>query len=228
MHIGAWILFNLHSSHHMLVIEEMNGAVETFKRCMFQNLLSARTCKKLLFGHQISSLFLLSTQNSRNSQGFQTWRVFFSPWEDQLVCHQRAGLELKRQQEPFQNRNGLTTVFWQITFTFFQLLVLVQSVLCKLSSPSTQWSDDTSLNPSLKLTWHVTFDYTHPSTSDLSLSNFALCGNGSPCLLVPRSPTKVLEEEREASRTAQVCPLIAFDVSTFTLNKMCFLYNPIK
>ena len=115
-------------------------------------------------------------------------------------------------------------MFWQITFTFF----LVQSVLCKLSSPSTQWSDDTSHNPSLKLTWHVTFDYTHPSTSDLSLSNFALCGNGSPCLLLPRSPTKVLEEEREASRTAQVCALIAFDVSTFTLNKMCFLYNPIK
>ena len=54
------------------------------------------------------------------------------------------------------------------------------------------------------------------------------CGNGSPCLLLPRSPTKVLEEEREASRTAQVCPLIAFDVSTFTLNKMCSLYNPIK
>ena len=119
-------------------------------------------------------------------------------------------------------------MFWQITFTFFQLLVLVQSVLCKLSSPSTQWSDDTSHNPSLKLTWHVTFDYTHPSTSDLSLSNFALCGNGSPCLLLPRSPTKVLEEEREASRTAQVCALIAFDVSTFTLNKMCFLYNLIK
>ena len=115
-------------------------------------------------------------------------------------------------------------MFWQITFTFF----LVQSVLCKLSSPSTQWSDDTSHNPSLKLTWHVTFDYTHPSTSDLSLSNFALCGNGSPCLLLPRSPTKVLEEEREASRTAQVCALIAFDVSTFTLNKMCFLYNLIK
>ena len=45
---------------------------------------------------------------------------------------------------------------------------------------------------------------------------------------MPRSPTKVLEEEREASTTAQVCPLIAFDVSTFTLNKMCFLYNPIK
>ena len=119
-------------------------------------------------------------------------------------------------------------MFWQITFTFFQLLVLVQSVLCKLSSPSTQWSDDTSHNPSLKLTWHVTFDYTHPSTSDLSLSNFALCGNGSSCLLLPRSPTKVLEEEREASRTAQVCALIAFDVSTFTLNKMCFLYNLIK
>ena len=119
-------------------------------------------------------------------------------------------------------------MFWQITFTFFQLLVLVQSVLCKLSSPSTQWSNDTSHNPSLKLTWHVTFDYTHPSTSDLSLSNFALCGNGSPCLLLPRSPTKVLEEEREASRTAQVCALIAFDVSTFTLNKMCFLYNLIK
>ena len=38
----------------------------------------------------------------------------------------------------------------------------------------------------------------------------------------------MLEEEREASRTAQVCPLIAFDVSTFTLNKMCSLYNPIK
>ena len=146
-----------------------------------------------------------------------------------MVCHQRAGLEVKRQQEPFLDRNVLTAnCVLTITFTFFQLLVLVQSVLCKLSSPSTQWSNDTSHNPSLKLTWHVTFDYTHPSTSDLSLSNFALCGNGSSCLLLPRSPTKVLEEEREASRTAQVCALIAFDVSTFTLNKMCFLYNLIK
>ena len=89
-----------------------------------------------------------------------------------------------------------------------------------------EWRHVTQSVVEADLAYHLF--YPHLSTSDLSLSNFATCGNGSPCLLVPRSPTKVLEEEREASTTAQACPLIVFDVSTFTLNKMSFLYNPIK